>query len=576
MFVGFTGQSWNVDREASLYPGADVRRGRLHAELRRRAHGGRQHQADGLRRRRRLQARQVRGAPQPGEVHLQEAARRADDRGGDRPRRCATTSTSSSGSINPQNKNLAAFQLHVNPLVSWIWFGCIVLIAGSIVCMWPQLELGESRVWAGARGRRGHGGERRLRRSCSRRRRRRRRRRCPGTRAPCTSRTTPSGSSSDRSAACAGRARATCSRRARARRRGGARQDPREAARGRGARSDHRRVRGGVRPRGARRSAEHGRLPGHLGRAGGRASALGGVRARAADAAVATAAERRPQADRRPAGAGGATIRTTRASTTSSRISMTERTRTKAGERARDADGATAQLPRRTTETRPSDSSGGPWRSGCRVVCVAGRDRRGVRGERRLGAPGARVGRAARDDRAALGERPHAERRRAAARRARGAARRGSRDVDALAEQKRRVLRALKDLENEHALGKIDDADYEAIAMQYRDEAKAMMREMDRERRAGPGRGREDRAASTSPPRASVAPSDRRPQATAPSPAKSRASADVRDLRRRRTSPTPRSARSAGRRWRGAPQARRERRVQRSPGEGRRCDVLIA
>ncbi len=52
-------------------------------------------------------------------------------------------------------------------------------------------------------------------------------------------------------------------------------------------------------------------------------------------------------------------------------------------------------------------------------------------------------------------------------------------DVDALAEQKRRVLRALKDLEGEHALGKIDDADYEDIAMQYRREAKDVMRAMD-------------------------------------------------------------------------------------------------
>jgi cytochrome c-type biogenesis protein CcmH/NrfF len=56
------------------------------------------------------------------------------------------------GSINPGNKNLAAFQLHINPLVSWIWIGCIVLICGSLVCMWPQLELDESRIWAGARG----------------------------------------------------------------------------------------------------------------------------------------------------------------------------------------------------------------------------------------------------------------------------------------------------------------------------------------------------------------------------------------------------------------------------------------
>jgi cytochrome c-type biogenesis protein CcmF len=55
------------------------------------------------------------------------------------------------GTINPSTK-VAAFQIHVNPLVSWIWIGCLVLVAGSFVCMWPQFELGESRIWAGARG----------------------------------------------------------------------------------------------------------------------------------------------------------------------------------------------------------------------------------------------------------------------------------------------------------------------------------------------------------------------------------------------------------------------------------------
>ncbi len=53
--------------------------------------------------------------------------------------------------------------------------------------------------------------------------------------------------------------------------------------------------------------------------------------------------------------------------------------------------------------------------------------------------------------------------------------------VDALAEQKIRVLRALKDLESEHALGKIDDADYERLVTAYRDEAKGVMRKMDLE-----------------------------------------------------------------------------------------------
>jgi cytochrome c-type biogenesis protein CcmF len=56
------------------------------------------------------------------------------------------------GSINPTTK-IAAFQFHLNPLVSWIWIGCfLLLIPGSILSMWPQFELGESRVWSGARG----------------------------------------------------------------------------------------------------------------------------------------------------------------------------------------------------------------------------------------------------------------------------------------------------------------------------------------------------------------------------------------------------------------------------------------
>ena len=34
------------------------------------------------------------------------------------------------------------------------------------------------------------------------------------------------------------------------------------------------------------------------------------------------------------------------------------------------------------------------------------------------------------------------------------------------------MLRALKDLESEHAIGKIDDADYASFVARYRDEAK--------------------------------------------------------------------------------------------------------
>ena len=55
------------------------------------------------------------------------------------------------GSINPETK-VASLQIHLNPLVGWIWFGALVLIFGSFVCMWPELEPEESRVWHAVRG----------------------------------------------------------------------------------------------------------------------------------------------------------------------------------------------------------------------------------------------------------------------------------------------------------------------------------------------------------------------------------------------------------------------------------------
>lgn len=48
-------------------------------------------------------------------------------------------------------------------------------------------------------------------------------------------------------------------------------------------------------------------------------------------------------------------------------------------------------------------------------------------------------------------------------------------------ERKRIALRALKDLEHEHSIGKIDDDDYERLVTHYRAEAKAAMREIDEE-----------------------------------------------------------------------------------------------
>ncbi len=151
MFIGFMGQSWNVDREASLYPGQTYVAGDYTLK-----YAGARMEVDNNKRMIFADVDVYEHGHLEGRL---SPAKFIYKKQPDSP----TTEVAIGhflrddvylivGTINPNNKNIAAFQIHINPLVSWIWFGCIILIAGSVVCMWPQLEFGESRIWAGARG----------------------------------------------------------------------------------------------------------------------------------------------------------------------------------------------------------------------------------------------------------------------------------------------------------------------------------------------------------------------------------------------------------------------------------------
>ncbi|HEY6560894.1 MAG TPA: cytochrome c-type biogenesis CcmF C-terminal domain-containing protein [Polyangiaceae bacterium] len=50
------------------------------------------------------------------------------------------------GTVDPTSKR-ATLQFHVNPFVSWIWVGLLVLIMGASVSLWPELTLRELGAW---------------------------------------------------------------------------------------------------------------------------------------------------------------------------------------------------------------------------------------------------------------------------------------------------------------------------------------------------------------------------------------------------------------------------------------------
>ncbi len=54
------------------------------------------------------------------------------------------------GSANPQTKK-ATFRFHVNPLVSWIWAGVLIMIAGAGISLWPDVSWRRLGAWGTVR-----------------------------------------------------------------------------------------------------------------------------------------------------------------------------------------------------------------------------------------------------------------------------------------------------------------------------------------------------------------------------------------------------------------------------------------
>jgi len=146
MFIGFAGRAWGVDKEVTMKPGDSVT-----IEEYRVTYQGTRMEVDNEKRMlfadldverngqgvgRIAPAKYIYKAM--GETPSSEVARHFTVR---------NDLYVVLGMANPQTK-AASFQLHVNNLISFMWFGAAILVLGAIVAMWPEITFEEAGAFA--------------------------------------------------------------------------------------------------------------------------------------------------------------------------------------------------------------------------------------------------------------------------------------------------------------------------------------------------------------------------------------------------------------------------------------------
>jgi len=142
MFLGFTGRAWGIDKELSLSPGESVT-----VDYYTLTYAGTRMEVDNEKRMIFADVDVVRQGKPVGRIN---PAKFIYKKGAEQPStEVAKHMTVRDdlyvivGMINPTTK-VAAFQIHVNPLVNFIWMGVGILILGAILSMWPDVALEEA------------------------------------------------------------------------------------------------------------------------------------------------------------------------------------------------------------------------------------------------------------------------------------------------------------------------------------------------------------------------------------------------------------------------------------------------
>lgn len=146
MFIGFAGRAWGVDKEVTMKPG-DV----VTMEEYRVTYQGTRMEVDNEKRMIFADLDVERHGVAVGRISPAKFIYKSM---GDQPSsEVARHITLRNdlyvvlGMANPQTK-AASFQIHVNNLISFLWFGGAILVLGAIVAMWPEITFEEAGAFA--------------------------------------------------------------------------------------------------------------------------------------------------------------------------------------------------------------------------------------------------------------------------------------------------------------------------------------------------------------------------------------------------------------------------------------------
>lgn len=148
LFLGFCGKSWDIEREASLLPNENVEVGDYRLTYR-----GARMEVDAEKR---MVFADVdvsvggtdMGSVSPAQFIYTKAQMPTSEVS--MLHRVKDDLYVVVGSVNPTTKR-ATFRFHVNPLVSWIWLGVIVMIGGATISLWPEVSWRRLGVWGSVR-----------------------------------------------------------------------------------------------------------------------------------------------------------------------------------------------------------------------------------------------------------------------------------------------------------------------------------------------------------------------------------------------------------------------------------------